>query len=90
MHYFSIFSSLVFSSVCNFFIINLHLPIHNIGEEPYSQETCQTNINAQMEKGQSELQINSFRISPLDNIPSMVTVSKKKTQKMCNLPERLK
>ena len=26
-----------------------------------------------MQKGQSELQMNSFRISPLDNIPSLVT-----------------
>ena len=26
-----------------------------------------------MQKGQSELQINSFRISPLDNMPSLVT-----------------
>ena len=45
------------------------------GEKPYSQETCQTNINAQMRKGQPEPQINSFRISPLENIPSMATVS---------------
>ena len=28
-----------------------------------------------MQKGQSELQMNSFRISPLDNIPSLVNTN---------------
>ena len=58
--------------ILTFFILS---DISANGVKPYSQETCQTNVNAQMQKGQSELQMNSFRISPLDNIPSLVNTN---------------